>query len=95
MPGSEKKNRTEFLDEAIVLAHSRVLSLLPDHVSAHPGFQEDNSPLNEKQIAVEVQQDVNLRRGPGLLLARKDVVRTRLAYVGHSCDATEGRARKV
>jgi hypothetical protein len=91
MPGSEKKNRTEFLDEAIVLAHSRVLSLLPDHVSAHPGFQEDNSPLNEKQIAVEVQQDVNLRRG----LARKDVVRTRLAYVGHSCDATEGRARKV
>src|SRR5580704_14952280 len=28
MPGSEKRNRTEFLDEAIVLAHSGVLSLL-------------------------------------------------------------------
>src|SRR5215831_18965291 len=27
MPGSEKKNRTEFLDEALVLAHSGVISL--------------------------------------------------------------------
>ena len=63
MPGSEKKNRTEFLDEAIVLAHSGVISLLPDHVIVHPGFVEDSTPLNEQQIAVEVQQDVNLRRG--------------------------------
>lgn len=90
MPGSEKKNRTEFLDEAIVLAHSGVLSLLPDHVMVHPGFIEDNSPLNEKQIAVEVQQDVNLRRGADLLVARKDVDPKRMAYVGHSCDAAAG-----
>ena len=90
MPGSEKKNRTEFLDEAIVLAHSGVVSLLPDHVSVHPGFVEDNSPLNEKQIAVEVQQDVNLRRGADLLVARKDVDPKRLGYVGHSCDAAAG-----
>src|SRR5205823_4170712 len=73
MPGSEKKNRTEFLDEAVVLAHSGVVSLLPDHVSVHPGFKEDNTPMNENQIAVEVQQDVNIRRGADLLLARKDV----------------------
>ncbi len=90
MPGSEKKNRREFLDEAIVLAHSRVISLLPDHVSVHPGFVEDNTPLNEKQIAVEVQQEVNLRRGADLLLSRKGVDPRRLAYVGHSCDATSG-----
>lgn len=90
MPGSEKKNRTEFLDEAIVLAHSGVLSLLPDHVSVRPGFVEDDTPLNEKQIAVEVQQDVNLRRGADLLLSRKDVDARRLAYVGHSCGATAG-----
>jgi dienelactone hydrolase len=90
MPGSDKKNRTEFLDEAIVLAHSGVVSLLPDHVMVHPGFVEDNTPLNEKQIAVEVQQDVNLRRGADLLVARKDVDAKRMAYVGHSCDATAG-----
>ena len=90
MPGSEKKNRTEFLDEAIVLAHSGVISLLPDHVIVHPGFVEDSTPLNEQQIAVEVQQDVNLRRGADLLLARQDVDPKRLAYVGHSCDGSAG-----
>jgi dienelactone hydrolase len=90
MPGSEKKNRSEFLDEAIVLAHSGVISLLPDHVIVHPGFVEDTTPLNEQQIAVEVQQDVNLRRGADLLLARKDVDPRRLAYAGHSCDGSAG-----
>jgi dienelactone hydrolase len=90
MPGSEKKNRTEFLEEAIVLAHSGVISLLPDHVTVHPGFAEDNTPLNEQQVAVEVQQDVNLRRGADFLLTRKDVDPRRLAYVGHSCDGSAG-----
>lgn len=90
MPGSEKKNRTEFLDEAVVLAHSGVISLLPDHVIVHPGFAEDNTPLNVQQVDVKVQQDVNLRRGADLLLARKEVDPKRLAYVGHSCDATAG-----
>jgi dienelactone hydrolase len=90
MPGSEKKNRTEFLDEAIVLAHSGVVSLLPDHVTVHPGFVEDSAPLNEQQIAVEVQQNVNLRRGADLLLARNDVDPKHLAYVGHSCDGSAG-----
>jgi dienelactone hydrolase len=90
MPGSEKKNRTEFLDEALVLAHSGVISLLPDHVIVHPGFVEDSTPLNEQQIEVEVQQNVNLRRGADLLLARTDVDPKRLAYVGHSCDGGAG-----
>jgi dienelactone hydrolase len=90
MPGSEKENRTEFLDEAVLLAHSGVISLLPDHVSVHPGFVEDTTPLSEQDSAVEVQQDVNLRRGADLLLARQDVDPRRLAYVGHSCDGTAG-----
>jgi uncharacterized protein len=33
---------------------------------------------------------VNLRRSADLLLARKDVDPRRMAYVGHSCDATAG-----
>ena len=66
MPGSDKKNRTEFLNEALVLAHSGVISLLPDHVSVHPGFMEDPTPLNEQQIDVKVEQDINFRRGTDL-----------------------------
>jgi dienelactone hydrolase len=90
MPGSDKESRAEFLEEALALAQSGVISLLPDHVIVHPGFVADNSPLNDQQVAVEVQQDINLRRGADLLLARKDVDEKRLAYVGHSCDATAG-----
>jgi len=90
MPGSEKKNRTEFLEEALVLAQVGVISLLPDHVMVQPGFAEDETPFNENQIAVVVQQVVNLRRGADLLLARPDVDPKRLAYVGHSCDASAG-----
>jgi dienelactone hydrolase len=90
MPGSEKKNRTEFLDEAVVLAQSGVIALLPDHVSVRPGFVEDDTPFNENQVSVMVQQVVNLRRGADLLLSRPDVDAKRIAYVGHSCDATAG-----
>ncbi len=90
MPGSEKKNRTEFLEEAVVLAQSGVISLLPDHVSVRPGFIEDHTPFSENQVAVMVQQVLNLRRGADLLLSRSDVDAKRIAYVGHSCDATAG-----
>jgi dienelactone hydrolase len=86
MPGSAQLNRTEFLDEALVLARSGVISLLPDHVIALPGFVADQSPLNTAQIDVLVQQVVNTRRGADFLLSRPDVDPKRLAYVGHSCN---------
>jgi dienelactone hydrolase len=85
MPGSAQKNRTEFLEEAVVLAHSGVISLLPNHVISNPGFVEDAKPLSPQQIDVLVQQVVNIRRGADLLLARKDVDPNRLGFVGHSC----------
>jgi hypothetical protein len=90
MPGSEKKNRTEFLEEAVLLAQSSVMSLLPDHVSVRPGFVEDQDPFSENPVAATVQQVVNLRRGADLLLSRADVDAKRIAYVGHSCDANAG-----
>jgi dienelactone hydrolase len=86
MPGSAQLNRTEFLDEAVVLARSGVISLLTDHVIARPGFVQDTTPLNTQQIDVLVQQIVNTRRGIDLLVARKDVDPKRIAYAGHSCN---------
>ena len=64
-------------------------TLLPDHVIVHPGSVEDSTPSNKQQIAVDVQQDVNLRRGADLLLARKDVDPKRLAY---GCNTKMGQA---
>jgi dienelactone hydrolase len=87
---SEMRNRKQFLDEAVALAQAGVVSLLTDGPVARPGYVPDDTPLNEKQASDFVQQVVDFRRGVDLLLARKDVDPNRLAYVGHSYNATIG-----
>ena len=90
MEGSEFRNRKEFLAEAIALAPSGLVSLLIDYPIARPGFVQDNSDLNEKQITDRVQSIIDSMRGADLLCARPDVDPQRLAYVGHSYNASTG-----
>jgi dienelactone hydrolase len=87
---SSMRNRSEFLDEAIALAHSGVVSLLPDGPIARPGHVENRTPLNDDQTTDLIQAIVDMRRGVDLLLARGDVDPTRVAYVGHSYNASVG-----
>src|SRR5438046_8137705 len=87
---SEFRNRKEFLQEAVALAHAGVVSLLTDGPIARPGHIEDKAPLNQQQVTDLIQQIVDMRRGADLLLARKDVDPKRLAYVGHSYNASVG-----
>ena len=87
---SPMKSRRQFLDEAIVLARSGVVSLLTDGPIARAGYVPDRTPLNAKQFDDLVQQVVDMRRGADLLLARPDVDPRRLAFVGHSYNATVG-----
>jgi cephalosporin-C deacetylase-like acetyl esterase len=88
--GSELRNRKEFLDEAIALAPSGVVSLLIDSPIARTGYQQPKDPLDEIQIDYRVQTILDMRRGADLLLARADVDSHRLAYVGHSYNAATG-----
>ena len=87
---SSMRNRKQFLDEAVVLARSGVVSLLTDGPVARPGHVINREPLNDQQISDQVQQVIDMRRGADLLLARKDVDAKRLGYVGHSCNAVTG-----
>jgi dienelactone hydrolase len=87
---SEFFNRKEFLDEAVVLANADVVSLLPTGPGARPGHVQDKDPLSDRQVTELIQAIIDMRRGADLLLARKDVDSKRLAYVGHSYDATVG-----
>lgn len=87
---SDMRNRKQFLDEAVALASVGVVSLLTDGPVARPGYVADNTPLNEKQVTDMLQQVVDMRRGVDLLLARKDVDPERLAFVGHSYNASVG-----
>jgi dienelactone hydrolase len=87
---SEFFNRKEFLEEAVALAHAGVVSLMPTGVGARSGHVDNPDPLSEQRVTDLVQQVVDMRRGADILLARKDVDARRLAYVGHSYDATVG-----
>jgi len=85
MEGSPLKNRKEFLDEAVLLAKSGVVSLLIDAPMVRPGFVDD------RPDAEYTLQDVtDIRRGIDLLLTRKDVDPKRIAFVGHSFHGGSG-----
>lgn len=89
-PNSDFFNRKEFLEEAVVLAKSGVVSLLPTGPGARPGHVHQEDPLSEQGVTDLIQSIVDMRRGADLLLSRKDVDSRRLAYVGHSYNAAVG-----
>jgi dienelactone hydrolase len=93
--GSPLANKDEFLEEAVVLARSGVVSLLIDAPQARNEWVEaksDSGPLEaaKQQSEAGVHQVTDLRRGIDLLYGRPDVDRKRIAYVGHSWDAHVG-----
>ena len=94
-PGSKLANRDEFLDEAVALAHSGVMSLLIDAPMVRPGFKTESMDEDPWRAAAqfsdaERQQIVDLRRGVDVLLTRRYIDKTRIAYVGHSFGAHAG-----
>ena len=60
--GSEFLNRKEFLEEAVALAPSGVISLLGDSPIARPGYVRDPDPLNE--IADRTSRSTHPRHPP-------------------------------
>jgi len=84
------RNRREFLDEAVALAQTGVISLLIDGPIARSGHEPIKDPLDERQATEFLQTVIDMRRAVDLLVARKDVDRKRIAYVGHSYGANIG-----
>ncbi len=87
---SSLRNRKQFLDEALALAPSGLISLLTDHPMSRPGYESPKDPLDERNATVFLQQVLDMRRGVDLLTRRGDVDPKRIAYVGHSCNAAVG-----
>jgi cephalosporin-C deacetylase-like acetyl esterase len=90
--GSRLANKDEFLEEALALAHSGVLSVLIDAPQARHGFtaEKDLMEAMKQQSELASHQVIDLRRAVDLLMVRRDVDRKRIAYVGHSFDAHVG-----
>jgi dienelactone hydrolase len=87
---STLRNRKQFLDEAVALAQSGVVSLLTDHPMSRPGYVATKDPLDERNATNFLQQVIDMRRGVDFLAADRDVDPKRIAYVGHSCNAAVG-----
>ena len=92
MPRSPFRNRKEFLEEAILLAHAGAVSLLTDAPMVRPGFLPEKGELKGEIQNAEAsrQQVIDFRRGVDLLIARGGVDAGRIAFVGHSYNAHTG-----
>ncbi len=87
---SSMRNRKEFLDEAVALAQSGLVSLLTDHPMSRPGYVPIKDALDERNATEFLQQVIDMRRGVDLLTGRRDIDPKRIAFVGHSCNAGVG-----
>jgi cephalosporin-C deacetylase-like acetyl esterase len=87
---SSMRNRKEFLDEAIAIAPSGVVSLLTDGPINRPGHVNSKDPLDESIPLEFLQQILDMRRAVDLLLSRRDIDPRRIAFVGHSYNAGVG-----
>ena len=84
-------DRTEFLSEALLLAKSGVESLTIDAPFNRPEAERYDSVANpEKERDEYIQLVTDARRAVDVLVARPEVDKTRLGYVGHSLGATWG-----
>ena len=93
MKGSPLANKDEFLEEAVILARSGVVSLLIDAPQARNDWVEVKGSTLEQvkqQSEAAAHQVIDLRRAVDLLYGRADVDRKRIAFVGHSWDAHVG-----
>ena len=81
-------NRTQFLDEAVMLAGRGVVSLLVDTMWAEPGWYKNRVP--EEDYPHAIRQVIELRRAMDLLLAQPGVDPARVAFVGHDFGAMYG-----
>ncbi len=80
-PKSTDSNRSQFLSQAIDLAHSGSVSLLIETMWSDPKWFDTRNPAEDFDRSV--RQVKELRRALDVLLAQPGIDRRRVAYVGH------------
>ena len=89
-PSSPSSNRTQFVDEAVMLAEEYgVVSLLPGTMWSEPTWYQEGRTL-ESDYDDALHQVIELRRALDVLLAQPGVDPERVGYVGHDFGAMYG-----
>ncbi|MBM3815052.1 MAG: hypothetical protein FJW20_25815 [Acidimicrobiia bacterium] len=87
MKGSPLRNKSEFLEEAIIMSRAGAACLLLDTPLVREGFVEDPEPMNGQNEFAQLKMAQEWRRALDLLSDRADIDMRRIAYVGHSFGA--------
>ncbi len=87
-PESHDSNRSQFLGQALELAHSGAVSLLVETMWSNPDWFDKRNRDDDYQASVDTVKD--LRRALDILLAQPGVDPARVAYVGHDFGAMYG-----
>jgi dienelactone hydrolase len=89
-PSSANSNKTEFLDEAVMMAQKYgVESILVDTMWSDPDWYDKGRSL-DSDYTDAIRQVIELRHGLDVLLAQPNVDSSRVAYVGHDFGAMYG-----
>ncbi len=79
---AKNSNRTQFIEEAVLLAEEGVVSLLPETMWSKRTWYGEGRSL-ETDYPDAIHQVIELRRALDVLAAQPQVDPQRLAYVGH------------
>jgi cephalosporin-C deacetylase-like acetyl esterase len=90
MRGSPFRNKTEFLEEAVIMARAGAMSVLLDTPLVRTELPEEEDPMEGRAPNAQIQMVKEWRRALDIVLARPDVDSRRVAYVGHSFNAGVG-----
>jgi cephalosporin-C deacetylase-like acetyl esterase len=90
MRGSPFGNKTEFLEEAVVMARAGALCVLLDSPLIRKQRPDESDPMEGRGPHAQVQMVKEWRRALDIVLARPDADPSRVAYVGHSFNAGVG-----
>lgn len=88
-PGNPSSNRTQFVEEALLLAEQGVRSLLVDAPWSAPTWYRSGRTLETDYDDV-IRQTVELRHALDVLLAQPQTDPERVAFVGHDFGAMYG-----
>ncbi len=89
-PKSPWQNKTEFLDEALVMARAGAMSVLLDAPLVRTPKPRYGSDPEAEGPHAQLHMTKDWRRALDLVLARPDADPTRVAFVGHSFGAGVG-----
>jgi hypothetical protein len=91
--GHHTSDRSQYLDEAVQLASSGVVSILINAMWAEPAWYENRRPKEDYENSI--RQVIEIRRAMDLLVTFDNVDKTRIGFLGHDYSGMYGLLQRA